>query len=104
MSRSRRSSLPQLLADPADRKRLLTLLDKLMADQRVQAAQPTERQQAMLGRIREVLARRRASGAAGRSRAPDGRAPPADGRRAGRYQVNGPENHHGKQARESTSA
>jgi pimeloyl-ACP methyl ester carboxylesterase len=48
-------SLPQLLADPADRKRLLTLLDKLMADQRVQATQPTERQLAMLGRIREVL-------------------------------------------------
>jgi hypothetical protein len=48
-------SLPQLLADPADRKRLLTLLDKLMADQRVQATQPTERQLAMLGRSREVL-------------------------------------------------
>jgi pimeloyl-ACP methyl ester carboxylesterase len=63
-------SLPQLLVDPADRKRMLTLLDKLMADQRVQAAQPTAQQLAMLERIREVLApppvserRREAAGA-----------------------------------------
>jgi pimeloyl-ACP methyl ester carboxylesterase len=49
------NSLPQLLADQSDRKRLLTLLDKLMADQRVQATQPTEHQLEMLGRIRSVL-------------------------------------------------
>jgi hypothetical protein len=48
-------SLPQLLADPADRARLLTLLDKLMTDQRVQAAQPSAQQLDMLGRIRDVL-------------------------------------------------
>lgn len=48
-------SLPQLLSDPADRTRLLTLLDKLMADERVQAAQPTAQQLDMLERIREVL-------------------------------------------------
>jgi len=49
------ASLPQLLHDPADRSRLLTLLDKLMADPRVQAVQPTTQQKEMLGRIREVL-------------------------------------------------
>lgn len=48
-------SLPQLLADPADRTRLLTLLDKLMADHRVQAVEPTAHQLEMLGRIRGVL-------------------------------------------------
>jgi pimeloyl-ACP methyl ester carboxylesterase len=50
------ASLPQLLHDPADRTRLLTLLDKLMADPRVQAVQPSVQQQAMLARIRSVLA------------------------------------------------
>jgi hypothetical protein len=50
------ASLPQLLHDPDDRTRLLTLLDKLMADQRVQAEQPTAQQLDMLGRIRGVLA------------------------------------------------
>jgi pimeloyl-ACP methyl ester carboxylesterase len=48
-------SLPQLLGDPADRTRLLTLLDKLMADPRVQAVQPSARQLEMLERIRGVL-------------------------------------------------
>lgn len=48
-------SLPRLLADPADRTRLLSLLDKLMADTRVQANQPSAEQLGMLGRIREVL-------------------------------------------------
>jgi pimeloyl-ACP methyl ester carboxylesterase len=65
------ASLPQLLTDPGDRKRLLTLLDKLMADQRVQAAKPTEHQLEMLGRIRGVLSPppqggRRAEGARAR--------------------------------------
>jgi hypothetical protein len=49
------ASLPQLLSDPADRARLLTLLDKLIADPRVQAAQPSEHQLEMLERIRGVL-------------------------------------------------
>jgi hypothetical protein len=49
-------TLPQLLADPADRMRLLALLDKLMADTRVQASQPSAEQLAMLERIRQVLA------------------------------------------------
>jgi hypothetical protein len=49
------ASLPQLLADAGDRARMLTLLDKLMADPRVQAVQPTDKQLEMLGRIRTVL-------------------------------------------------
>ncbi len=55
-------SLAQLLSDPADRTRLLTLLDKLMADERVQAVQPTEQQLDMLDRIREVLGPRESGG------------------------------------------
>jgi poly(3-hydroxyalkanoate) synthetase len=49
------ATLPALLDSRADRERLLTLLDKLMADQRVQTAQPTSEQLAMLERIRAVL-------------------------------------------------
>lgn len=51
-------TLPTLLADRADRERLLTLLDKVMADERVQTAQPTPEQVAMLQRIRAVLSGR----------------------------------------------
>jgi hypothetical protein len=51
-------SLPTLLRDPDDRSRLLTLLDKLMADPRVQSVQPTQEQQTMLERIRSVLGAR----------------------------------------------
>jgi hypothetical protein len=51
-------SLPTLLKDTADRLKLLTLLDKLIADPRVQAVQPTQEQVAMLERIRSVLAPR----------------------------------------------
>jgi hypothetical protein len=49
------SMLPALLDNRADRERLLTLLDKLMADKRVQMARPTPEQLAMLDRIRGVL-------------------------------------------------
>jgi hypothetical protein len=48
-------TLPTLLDNRADRERLLTLLDKLMADERVQRAKPTPEQLAMLERIRAVL-------------------------------------------------
>jgi len=48
-------TLPALLADRADREKLLTLLDKLMADERVQHAKPTPEQLAMVERIRAVL-------------------------------------------------
>ena len=54
-------TLPVLLADRDDREKMLTFLNKLMADRRVQNAQPTEEQQAMFERIRTVLNRRRAS-------------------------------------------
>jgi hypothetical protein len=49
------ATLPALLSDKADRKRLLTLLDQLLADERVQSVHPTEEQLAMLERIRSVL-------------------------------------------------
>jgi pimeloyl-ACP methyl ester carboxylesterase len=48
-------SLSTLLADAADRSRLLTLFDKLIADPRVQAIEPSAGQLAMLERIRAVL-------------------------------------------------
>jgi pimeloyl-ACP methyl ester carboxylesterase len=49
------ATLPALLGSQADRERLLTLLDKLIADPRVQMAQPTPEQLAMLDRIHAVL-------------------------------------------------
>jgi len=52
------ATLPVLLADPADRSRLLTLLERLLADPRVEALGHTPEQEAMLARIREVLAER----------------------------------------------
>ncbi len=48
-------TLPDLLREPADRERLLTLLERLLTDQRVQQQQPTAAQIAMLGRIRRAL-------------------------------------------------
>jgi hypothetical protein len=49
-------TLPVLLQDPADRERLLTLLDKLSADERVLGSKPTAEQVAMLARVRKTLA------------------------------------------------
>ena len=57
---------PSLLDDPADRERLVTLLEKLTADRRVHASPATAAQVAMMGRIREALgikARRKAAAA-----------------------------------------
>jgi pimeloyl-ACP methyl ester carboxylesterase len=48
-------TLPALLQDPADRERFVTLLAKLMADERVRDIAPSEEQAAMLDRIRQVL-------------------------------------------------
>jgi pimeloyl-ACP methyl ester carboxylesterase len=48
-------TLAVLLAKPADRSRLLTLLDRVLADRRVQHIQPTAAQSAMLARLRRVL-------------------------------------------------
>ena len=48
-------TLPALLANRADRERLLMLFERLLADKRVQKRKPTAEQMAMLGRIRAVL-------------------------------------------------
>jgi hypothetical protein len=48
-------TLPALLKSPGDRDRLLLLLDRVFADERVQRTQPTAEQMEMLGRIRAVL-------------------------------------------------
>ncbi len=48
-------ALPLLLANPRDRDRLLTLLERVLADKRVQRIQPSPEQKAMLTRIRGVL-------------------------------------------------
>ncbi len=49
------ASLPELLRDPADRMRFLTLLKRIVADPRIQAAGATDAQREMLARIRGVL-------------------------------------------------
>src|SRR5262249_54907352 len=48
-------ALPALLAEPADRERLLTFIDRLLADRRLHALEPSAEQTAMLARIRTVL-------------------------------------------------
>jgi len=48
-------ALADLLADRADRERLCTLIDRLLADKRVQQSKPTAGQMAMLDRVRGVL-------------------------------------------------
>ena len=48
-------TLPALLTERADRDRLLTLLTRLLGDERVQRIKPSPEQLAMLDRIRSVL-------------------------------------------------
>jgi pimeloyl-ACP methyl ester carboxylesterase len=48
-------TLPLLVADRKERTRLLTLLDRVLGDPRVQRIRPSATQKAMLARIREVL-------------------------------------------------
>jgi len=48
-------TLPSLLSDRKHRDRLLTLLDRVLADPRVQRIETTPRQRAMLEKIRRVL-------------------------------------------------
>ena len=48
-------TLPSLLSDRKQRDRLLTLLDRVLADPRVQRIEPTPRQRAVLAKIRRVL-------------------------------------------------
>jgi hypothetical protein len=49
------ATLPQLLRGPADRKRLLTLVDRLLTDKRIQSEGVTPEQRTMLKRIGVVL-------------------------------------------------
>jgi hypothetical protein len=49
------NTLPDLLSHPADRERLLMLMERVLADKRIQASKPTAEQMAMLDRIRAVL-------------------------------------------------
>jgi hypothetical protein len=49
------ASLPELLLDPVDRERFLTLLDRIVTDPRFQAVGLTEAQREMLARIRGVF-------------------------------------------------
>jgi pimeloyl-ACP methyl ester carboxylesterase len=48
-------TLPQLLKDPADRERLLTLFDRLLKDERFQRLKPNDAQVTMFGRIDALL-------------------------------------------------
>jgi hypothetical protein len=48
-------ALPRLVTKPQERERLLALLERLLADGRVQDVGPTDEQLAMLSRIRTVL-------------------------------------------------
>jgi hypothetical protein len=48
-------ALPLLLSKPRDRDRLLALLERVLADRRVQKIEPSAEQEAMLARIRRVL-------------------------------------------------
>jgi len=78
------ATLPDLLADHADRERLLVLFERLLADERLQAFRPTAGQRAMLTRIRETLgiAPMRRRGAA-RARKVAVKRPPAAMRKPG---------------------
>jgi pimeloyl-ACP methyl ester carboxylesterase len=49
------ATLPQLLADPADREKLVTLAQRLMEDERMQRAKPSIEQLAMVEHIGEAL-------------------------------------------------
>ena len=62
-------TLPALLAKRADRERLVVLLDRLLADRRIQAAEPSQDQIVMLARIRGVLGTAAASAKAKAKRA-----------------------------------
>jgi len=63
-------TLPLLLSDAKQRTRLLTLLDRVIADPRVQRDAPTPGQRAMLERIRRVLGPVRLVNGNGRASAP----------------------------------
>jgi len=49
------ATLPTLLSDPSDRERLLSVLERILTDERLSKMQPSADQRAMLTRISEVL-------------------------------------------------
>jgi nitrogen-specific signal transduction histidine kinase len=49
------AALPQLLRNEADRTRLVTLVQRLLADERVQRAKPSNEQLAMIEHIGSAL-------------------------------------------------
>jgi len=73
-------TLPALLAARKDRDRLLTLLERVLADERVQKIQPTAEQTETLARIRRVLRQ------PGRQRAASPRPAPAGRNRTGNHE------------------
>jgi hypothetical protein len=50
------ATLPKLLAHHGDRQKLVTLVQRLLADERVQRAKPSNEQLAMIEHIGETLA------------------------------------------------
>jgi hypothetical protein len=80
------ATLPRLLADPADRERLLTLIERMFNDRRLASEQPSSEQRSLLARLADVLEvpvvrRRRIArtrGAGSKRRAAATRAPAAD--------------------------
>lgn len=64
------ATLPKLLARRGDRERLLDLLDRVLADKRVQRIEPSPDQLAALARIRSVLGAAEELPAASRRRRP----------------------------------
>ena len=62
------ATLPTLLRDPADRERLVTLLERLLADERMQRAKPSSEQLAMLEQHRRAPRRRAAARAPRKAR------------------------------------
>jgi pimeloyl-ACP methyl ester carboxylesterase len=67
------ATLPELLRDPHDRTRLVELVQRLLADERVRRAKPSAEQLAMIANIGETL--ERATGAPARARPAKARAP-----------------------------
>jgi pimeloyl-ACP methyl ester carboxylesterase len=49
------STLSELVVDPADRERLLTVVERILTDKRLSSVQPSAGQRAMLARLSEAL-------------------------------------------------
>jgi len=77
------ATLPSLLADPEDRRRLVTLVKRLLADERVRRAAPNGEQIAMAESIGAALDVAAVAAPARRKAAPRKRAAPKGARRRG---------------------